>query len=344
MEQLRSLVEQAGGAVHKRDLVAHGATDRMLTAAVRSGAVHRARRGWYTTFPPGDPRHEAVRIGGRLTGASLLALSGAWLWDTPPVTVVVLGNASRLRARRGAIVVWRSEPTGSGRTGSGQTRPGRSRPTGRDDPPWADSLGAALRHAVLHLPFDEAVALLDWSLVSGSFTVADLRAVFADAPGRASSIVDWVDPRSESFLESITRATFTALGHRVELQVPVGRRDRRRIDVVVDDEAAVELDGREFHAGTFHADRMKDAAITVAGRTSLRCGYYMVRDERLVMVSAVHAILARSAAQSPGAGRCRRGRHDGCLTAPPWRNPTTRPPRAVAPRARRPASVAGTSR
>jgi len=315
MEQLRALITDLGGVASKSRLAAHGATDRLLTAAVRSGAVHRARRGWYTVFPPGDPRHEAVRIGGRLTGASLLALSGAWLWNTPRLTVVVPRNASRLRPRHGATVVWRRGSAG--------------RPDPADDarPPWADSLEEALVLAVTELPFDEAVAVLDWALVGGGMTRAGLADAFAGVSAARAAIVDWADAGSQSFIESLVRATFAALGHRVTVQVPVAPGDARRIDVVVDEAVAIEVDGRAFHADTFDADRRKDVAVAIAGRIPLRCGYRMVRDERERIIDAVHAIVARSDATSTAARRCRETRHAACLDGARWRLPPPRTPR-----------------
>jgi len=106
MTTIAELVTSAGGLLHKRDLVAHGATDRHLTAAVRSRGVSRPRRGWYSTWDRADPRYVAVSIGGRLTGAAALHTLGAWAWTRPPITVSVPETASRLRRRRGIRVVW----------------------------------------------------------------------------------------------------------------------------------------------------------------------------------------------------------------------------------------------
>ncbi|MGY6499150.1 MAG: hypothetical protein ACXIUP_13090, partial [Microcella sp.] len=63
---------QAGGAAGRAHLRALGHSDRTLSAAVRAGAIARARRGWYTIWPDSDPRLQALRIGGRLTGLSAI--------------------------------------------------------------------------------------------------------------------------------------------------------------------------------------------------------------------------------------------------------------------------------
>jgi very-short-patch-repair endonuclease len=334
MQQIATYVMNAGGVLHKRDLVALGATDRMLTAAVRFGYVHRARRGWYTTFPPGDARHEAVRIGGRLTGASLLALLGAWMWAAAPtVSVVVPPGASRLRPRRGATVRWRADGRVPPRPSPGTAHRHPDDDHAVDDAhrsAWAVPLRTALVDAVVAAPLDEAVALLDWALSSGHFSVVGLHAAFAGAPADVRGIVDWADPRSESFIESVMRVTFAGLGHRVESQTRVGPGDRRRIDVVVDGVVALELDGRSWHGDTFDADRLKDLAITIQGRTALRASYEMVRDHRPLVIEAVHAVLddarrprrrlvvPRGHARRPGVRRTR-GRRPWHLARPAQR-------------------------
>lgn len=331
MQQIATHVRQAGGVLHKRDLVALGATDRMLTAAVRSGHVHRPRRGWYTTFAPGDARHEAVRIGGRLTGAALLALLGAWMWAVPPITVVVAPTASRLRPRRGATLLWRSD-------GLVPPRPLHGLASHLDEEDehaaedamrsaWAVPLRTALVDAVVAAPLDEAVALLDWALATGHFSVPGLHAAFARTPSDVRGIVEWADPRCESFIESVVRVTFVRLGHHVDSQVRVGPGDRRRIDLVIDGVVALELDGRSWHGDTFDADRLKDLAITVRGRTALRASYEMVRDHRPLIVAAVRAVLnearrprrralvSRERVQHPGIRRAR-GRRPWHLVRP----------------------------
>jgi very-short-patch-repair endonuclease len=327
MQQIATHVRDAGGVLHKRDLVALGATDRMLTAAVRAGHVHRARRGWYTVFEPGDPRHEAVRIGGRLTGASLLALFGAWMWATPNVSVVVPPEASRLRPRRGATILWRVDGRVPPRPVAGAGLANEHDDEHADEDAarsaWAVPLRTALVDAVVAAPFDEAVALVDWALASGHFSLVGLHAAFDEAPSDVRGIVEWADPRSESFIESLMRVTFARAGRRVETQVRVGPGDRRRIDLVVDGAVALELDGRSFHADTFDADRLKDMAITIRGRTALRASYEMVRDYRPLVVEAVTTALDEARRSR---SRALRGRGRGRVRSPGVRRSTGRRP------------------
>ncbi|WP_277959141.1 hypothetical protein [Frigoribacterium faeni] len=198
-------------------------------------------------------------------------------------------------------------------------------------------------------PLDEAVALLDWALSSGHFSVAGLHAAFAEAPADVRGIVDWADLRSESFIESVMRVTFADLGHRVESQTRVGPEDRRRIDIVVDGVVALELDGRRWHGDTFDADRLKDLAITVQGRTALRASYEMVRDHRSLIVEAVHAVLddARRPRRRPRrrlvvtTGRAHRPRTRRTRGRRPWH--LVRPARGRAPQPGRSGSETASS-
>lgn len=272
MTTIGELVEAAGGLLHKRHLVRHGATDAHLTLAVRSGEVRRPRRGWYSTFPPDDPRFVAVRVGGRLTGASALRRLGAWMWAEPRVTVSVHDNASRLRWKKGVRVVWDDRGV--------RDRGGL----------WSVGLHDALRQAVLELPFEEAVAVLDWALKTDRLSMDDIPGLLAPLPADTQEIADWVSPLCDSFPESIARTRIRLDGHEVRCQLPLP--NGQRVDIEVDGVLGVEVDGRETHAGEFEADRRKDLRIQTVRRTPLRLSYTMVRDEWPAIRVAVDTAVA----------------------------------------------------
>ncbi|WP_423923054.1 type IV toxin-antitoxin system AbiEi family antitoxin domain-containing protein [Frigoribacterium sp. 2-23] len=276
MDTIREVLEAAGGVLRRRDLLAAGFTGYQLTRAVRSGHVRRARRGWYTTFAADDLASEAVRVGGRLTGAALLARYGAWIWDAYGLTVAVPPHAARLRPRRGFHVVW-TDTIG---------------PAALDDPGivagslWAVPLGEALVQAARESSREQAVAFLDWALAAGLASIADLRRWFAAAPADLRGIVEWADPGSQSVIETIPRVRFVESGRHVQTQVPVGTRGHA-IDLVVDD-VAVEPDGRRFHEQSFEADRLKDLLVIADGRPVLRPSYDMIRRRWELVEAAVH--------------------------------------------------------
>jgi len=258
MTSIEGLVAAAGGLLHKHDLVAHGATDRHLTAAVRSGRVRRPRRGWYSTWPPDDPRSVAVAVGGRLTGASALHVLGAWMWRRPPVVVALPRGASRLRRRRGVRVVWDAEQAST----RGTT--------------WSVDPRDALARMVDESSFEDAVAIATWTVREGLVPLEDLRDVLGARRADAAGLADWVDPRCESFLEVVALVRLRRRGHRVELQCPLP--NGQRIDLVVDGLVALELDGRATHASTFVQDRTKDLRILDSSRIPVRVPYALVAD------------------------------------------------------------------
>lgn len=327
MDALVALVDELEGFAQKHELVAHGATDRMLTAAVRSGRLTRPRRGWYSTLREDDPRFRAVRVGGRLTGMSALTELGAWTWDPGPLHVAVPRNASRQRdqyrreVRRDplrhhdVVVHWR---------------------TVRDR--WPPSRATvhpleALVRVVLDEPFELAVAALDWSMRFGLVDVIELHQLARALPEARRRIVNWVDPACDSIPESICRTRFALRGFRVASQVPVG--DFERIDLVVEDVVALEIDGRQ-HADTFERDRRKDLRITAKGLHAIRPTYWIVRSEFQALLGAVVvAIRARDGTWRPPATRPRlplrprRSRSWVSLDAPAIRIPV-HPPKVAA--------------
>lgn len=285
MTSIAELVSSAGGLLHKRDLVAHGATDRHLTVAVRSRSVRRPRRGWYSTWPPHDPRFIAVAVGGRLTGASALHLSGAWSWRPPPVTVSVPATASRLRRRRGVRVVW--DPVELSDRGS----------------TWAVDPRDALARAVVEArSLEDAVILVDWARDAGVLLDDDdASEVLSRRRADAAGLVAWSDGGAESILESAAGTRLRLAGHHVSRQVPIIG-TRKVIDMVVDGIVGLETDGRAHHEKRFDSDRLKDADIAREGKVPFRAGAVMVRDGWGSTVEAIEALIRTAGGPRPNTG------------------------------------------
>jgi hypothetical protein len=282
MTTIAELVSSAGGLLHKRDLVAHGATDRHLTAAVRSRSVNRPRRGWYSTWAPHDPRHVAVAVGGRLTGASSLHLLGAWSWRRPPVTVSVPATASRLRRRPGVRVVW--DPLDMSGRGSA----------------WAVDPRDALARAVVEAPsLEDAVILVDWAREAGIVTGDDDAAeVLSRKRADAAGLVAWSDGGAESILESAAGTRLRRAGHHVVRQVAIPGTSKV-IDMVVDGIIGFETDGRAHHESRFDEDRVKDADIAREGRLPFRASAKMVRDRWQSTAAAIDALIHTAGGARP---------------------------------------------
>jgi len=284
MTTIRQLVDEAGGLLHKHDLVAAGATDRHLTAAVRFGEVRRPRRGWYSTWDPTDPRFVAVAVGGRVSGAAALHLLGAWMWRRPRLTVSVPRGASRLRPRRGATVVWDEADLST----RGTT--------------WAVDPRDALARMVDELSFEDAVAVATWAVREGVVARDELRDALGARRSDAADLAEWVEEACESFLEVVALVRLRLLGHDVRAQGPVG--PRQRVDLVVGDTIALELDGRATHESTFVSDRSKDLTILAEALVPVRLPYSLVRDEWDRVVATLDLVLRQ---------------HGGCGRAAPTR-------------------------
>lgn len=284
MTTIAELVSSAGGVLHKRDLVASGATDRHLTAAVRSRSVSRPRRGWYSTWSSHDPRYIAVAVGGRLTGASALHLLGAWSWSSrrPPLTVSVPETASRLRRRRGVRVVW--DPFELSSRGS----------------TWAVDPRDALARAVVEArSFEDAVILVDWAREAGIVHDDDDAAEVLSRKGvDAAGLVAWSEGGAESILESAAGTRLRRAGRHVVRQVPI-EGTSKIIDMVVDGIIGFETDGRAHHERRFHEDRVKDADIARDGRVPFRASTTMVQDRWRSTAEAIDSLIHTAGGPRP---------------------------------------------
>jgi very-short-patch-repair endonuclease len=262
MPNIADFVHDLGGMAQKRQLVRRGARDRDLTLAVRDGSVVRARNGWYSTLPEEAPALRAVRVGGRLTGMSALIELGAWALGDFPLHVSVHDNAARLRNQwnrhsrinvndpRGVVLHWDDRSVRDF---------GTSTSVGLLD---------ALERAILDEPFETAVAVLDWALHTGVLDRFDFETLILRLPIERRGIADWVDATCESLPESLSRTRLRLAGWRVESQVRLG--EVQRIDLVVEDVAAIEVDGDEHHRERFEQDRSKDIDITIDNLHALR--------------------------------------------------------------------------
>lgn len=252
------------------ELAAAGVPRRELTRLVASGELRRPRNGWYSTLDPLHPRFRAVRIGGRLTSASALAEMGAWMLHPPPrLEVAVPRGSARLRADRNAVIHWGID--GARSQGSAVV-----------------GIHEALIRVVLDHDLEVSVPCLDWAMSTGRLDRFSFEELILALPMTARCVRLWIDPASQSLLESVARVRLRRRGWPVRSQVRVG--DLGAIDLVVD-QVALELDGREHHESRFEADRRKDLQITIEGRHSIRVSYAMLVKDWSRVESAIAAAL-----------------------------------------------------
>lgn len=282
MDSVHKMVHRLGGLAQKQQLVALGAHDGMLTAAVRRGDVIRARQGWYSTLTTDHLALRAARVGGRLTGISALAARGAWTWIDHPLHVSVPRRASRLREQwdrftrlnpteaQDVIIHWDSDSVLAG--GDVMSVP----------------LAEALRAVVFDEPFELAVAAFDWAFKSGAIDRMTFERILLTLPEDCRVIAHWVDFHCDSILESLVRTWLRIAGFRVVSQVRVG--DFELIDLVVEDVVAIELGGKT-HDGKRESDWRKNVKITLEGRHPILATYSMVRDDFDSILDAVKSAL-----------------------------------------------------
>lgn len=283
MVRVSEIVDSLGRMAQKQQLVRRGVTDRDLTCAVRTGDVIRVRNGWYSTMSESSPELRAVRVGGRLTGVSAIAVRGGWVFGDHPLHVAINDNAARLRTQHnrhqrlrvkasgGIILHWESREQ-SGR--------GTATMVGLLD---------ALERVVMDESFETAVAALDWAIHTNELDVIDFELLLQGLPNERRGIRNWVDIACESLPESLVRTRLRLSGHEVITQVGMG--DPRSIDLVVDRVVAIEVDGEQYHRDRFETDRRKDVDITLMNLHALRPSARMVFREWDRFAAAVEAAI-----------------------------------------------------
>ena len=260
---LVTLADMTPDYMTRAEILAQGQTRRSIQAAVRSGGLIHVRRDRYLPEGSEDIFVRALRVGGRLTCLSLLALFGVFVLENRRLHVHINPRDGRLRSpsnrkerldpgsRSGPVIHW-TQPL---------EHPGLSCAVGILD---------ALVHAVCCQTPRAAVATLDSALHLGLITHLQLREVFAALPARFRVLETLVDGRAESGPESLVRLMAGVLGCDIRLQVSfdgIGR-----VDLLLDGWLVVECDSKEFHASWQQQvrDRERDLALAALGYSTLR--------------------------------------------------------------------------
>lgn len=265
----------------RADLFAEGHTRRSIQSAVRTGALIHVRRDRYLTADAHEVVARAVRVGGRLTCLSLLALLGVFVLENRDLHVHVHPGDSRLRdpmdrrRRRasGVVVHWNKliESVGAACT--------------------VDIVDAAA-HAIRCQPPRAAVATLDSLLNKGLITRALLREILRTLPPRFAVLEQLVDGRAESGTETLVRLIARTLGCEIKLQVVfdgIGR-----VDLLLDGWLVVECDSKAHHSewAQQQRDRDRDLALAALGYTTLRLTATAIMNRPDEVLAALRGILA----------------------------------------------------
>lgn len=237
----------------RSDLASRRFTGRMIAEAVARGELVHVRRDRYALPSTHPDIVTAVRVGGRVSCLSLLALLGIFVFRCRELHVLVTPGSSRLRVPKEKKVVLHWKVLTSVRESL-----------------HAAPLIDAVAHSVLCQAPREALATLDSVLHHGILTRDELATMFMSLPSRFHPLLALVDPSAGSGPETFMRLLLRTMGVAYETQVyldGVGY-----VDFVVDGWLIIECDSKEFHEGWEKQvqDRERDIAAARLGFVTVR--------------------------------------------------------------------------
>ena len=294
MQSLHEFVRSLGGLAQTRELLAVGVTSHQLTEVVRRGGLFRARQGWYALPDAREDFVRAVRVGGRLAGASAAASYGLATPHEYPLHVQVPRRASRLRSQHDRFVRLSGSVGEATVIHRGVVQP----PT--PETRFRVSLRDCLVQVIIGEIEDDAVACLDSALRKNLVDAIDLELLRQCLPRRLRYIADVADGRSDSYPESVARRRLARAGILAVPQVPV--LGERWIDLLIGDRLAIEVDGAGKYgidktpgevARRVHADRQRDAFLEALGYHVIRLSYRMVVFDWPATLSMILAVIER---------------------------------------------------
>lgn len=266
---IEHVLARCGGYADRRTLL-RTIGRRALDRAVADGFLERRAQGIYASAAtaPSDARL-AAEAGGVLIGASAARHWGWELLRVPGTVTVAVRHHRRTSTPRRVRIVLRPLPEEEIAEGIVTTR-----------------LRTVLDCSVL-LPFEEALAVADSALRSGSLDHDDLIAGArrSRGPGRRAKlrVATLADGNAANPFESALRVRCLDAGLGVDCQVPIRvGRHRFRVDLA-DSTRRIVVEGDSFahHASpeAFARDCIRYTELTVAGWTVLRMPYRAVVDD-----------------------------------------------------------------
>jgi very-short-patch-repair endonuclease len=270
---------------------------RAIDVPVAAKQVIRLRRGWVALPDAPAEVTRAVRAGGTVSCISALRRSEVWTLDDERLHLR-LGRHANFVAAEG------KRPTVAD-IGAAGIVPHRTRT--RVSPSAAvggvDRIDIALAHAILCQRRNDAVAAVDSALQRGLIHLPALTEVVRSLPAEYLRLLDLVDGRAESGIESHARLGLRAVG--IECRVQVRIDGVGRVDLLVGDRLIIEVDGRRWHSlpDQVQRDKARDLAA--------------VERQYIVLRLTLRAGDVRVAARAPRHPRHRRARRAPLVGAPP---------------------------
>ncbi|MCS0498999.1 endonuclease domain-containing protein [Protaetiibacter mangrovi] len=275
---LRSL----GGLAPAHALLKMGWTYRALDYAVRQRWVQRIRNGWYALNEIDGLLAAAWRVGGLLTCVNAVSSFGMWSPPDDHLHVIVPPHDARMRRPDDRRIRLSDEPDDRVVL--------HWRDAEAHDRFRATPIECIVDLAACHAP-QWVLGALDSGLSSRVLNRSDLRELRRRLPGERGEILSFVDPRSESFPESVLR------WHLIRAGIPFLTQqwiDDMRVDFLLG-RLVIEVDGKEHHdnSGAFERDRARDARLGIRGYRVLHFSYVQVVYRPDEVMASIRAALAR---------------------------------------------------
>jgi len=278
-------IDHLGGLAATHELLRRGWNAHHLRTAVLSGSIVRVRQGWYANPTTRPVFQRAARVGGTLTCISAARELQLAATNSPTLHVSVSRNAARLR------------------TPDDRTKRLTQNPDSTVTVHWSSDRSPATRYVasvrqILHDMVwcqspEYVVAAADSALRLGYLTRAEWNQDIAAFPRRLQRLLERVDGKSESIIESLMRFRLEALGISTRSQVRI--RGVGHVDLLIGEKLVLELDGWEFHheRDNFEEDRRRDAELARQGYRVLRFTYRQLTTEWARVLDSIRACLAR---------------------------------------------------
>jgi hypothetical protein len=269
-------IERRGNALRARELAKLGHSRTAIATALATGSIVRICNGWVASPRADRDAIIAILNRGKLTSSSALASRGLWDGCDNRIHVAVPPNFPRSE-RVSRVSLAQFQPPPFPRAGLVRHWVAELAPDDRE-PAWRQSVTDALRVASKHLPADQFIACVDSALHEGALSRAGLPALESSLSARAGRLLRFVDARSESGLESLTRYRLSAWVREIQPQFPVPglatTGGNGRVDLLLDGWLVIELDGDQWHEPK--RDRARDAELVRRGFRSHRFGFDQV--------------------------------------------------------------------
>ncbi len=285
MQTVRGVLAGAGGAATRQVLLRSGFSPGLLARLVATGEIVRPMRGWYAIPESHPDLIRSIRVGGCVACVSAARLHGLAAAPGDALHVWVKPGSGRLRDPDDRYQ--RLDPTEDARVVLHWDAHDihRSR--------LVVPLEVCLAQVVACQQGDLAIATLDSAVHFRRLTLTSLRMMATTWPSTSASLLSEVDGRAESFIESVLRVRLRRAGIPCEAQVPVA--GRFRLDLLVGNRLAIEVDGYETHheREQIESDRAREGALVSLGFRILRFTYRQVMYDWQTVLDTIRACVER---------------------------------------------------